>query len=156
MPRLEDLSDVARQGVLNFPCFDHDDAPFVRSAKPLAQSRLALVTTAGLQVRGDRVFGTGDQTYRVIPTATPAADILQTHTSIGFDRTPFYRDMNVTFPLDRLRELVERGVIAGLTDDCYSFMGAQTNPKQIAEETGPQAARRLLAQGADVAFLTPT
>ena len=27
MPRLEDLPDLTRQGMLNFPAFDHDDSP---------------------------------------------------------------------------------------------------------------------------------
>ena len=27
MPRLEDLSEIERQGVLNFPFMDHDDSP---------------------------------------------------------------------------------------------------------------------------------
>ncbi len=156
MPRIEDLSDVARQAVLSFPCFDHDDPPFVPLAKPLHEAKLALVTTAGLHVRGDKPFGSGDQTFRVIPATTPVADIIMTHTSIGFDRTPFYRDINVTFPVDRLRELVERGVVGSLTANFYSFMGAQGNPKQIAEQTGPEVARLLLAEGADAAFLTPT
>jgi D-proline reductase (dithiol) PrdB len=156
MPRIEDLTGVQRQGVLSFPCFDHDDSPFTLLTKPLNQVRLALVTTAGLHLRGDAPFGSGDQSYRVIPSATPTRDILQTHTSIGFDRTPFYRDINVTFPVDRLAELVERGVIAGVTQRFYSFMGAQTNPRTIAEETGPEVARLLLAEGADAALLTPT
>lgn len=156
MPRLSDLSEVQRQAVLNFPCFEYDDAPFTRLRKPLAACRLALVTTAGLHLARDKAFGPGDQTYRVIPSAAPAREILQSHTSLGFDRTPFYRDMNVTFPMDRLRELVERGVIAGVTQNFYSFMGAQTNPKRIEEETGPEVARLLLAEGADAALLTPT
>lgn len=156
MPRIEDLTEVQRQTVLNFPCFEYDDAPFAPLSKPLSRATVALVTTAGLHTRGDRPFSAGEQNYRVIPSDTPARDILQTHTSIGFDRTPFYRDINVTFPLDRLRELVDRGIVGGVSRNYYSFMGAQTNPKQILEETGPSVARLLLEEGVDAAFLTPT
>ena len=156
MPRLEDLTEVARQGHLNFPAFEHDDAPFVALGKPLSQVKLALVTTAGLQVRGDRPFAGGDQSYRVIPSDTPASEILQSHTSIGFDRTAFMRDINISFPIDRLRELVDRGVIGSLSTNFYSFMGAHRNPKQIEEETGPEVGRLLKEEGADAVFLTPT
>lgn len=155
MPRLEDLTEVQRQSALNFACFEYDDAPYVPLRKPLRDAKLALVTTAGLHKRGDRPFTSGDQSYRVIPSDTPVNDILQTHTSIGFDRTPFYRDINVTFPVDRLRELAERGVIGGLARNYYSFMGAQGNPKQILEQTGPEVARLLLEEGVDAALLTP-
>jgi len=156
MPRLEDLSDAQRQAVLSFPCFDFDDSLLTPFSKRLAQTRLALVTTAGLHVLGDRPFAGGEQGYRVIPAATQAKDIVMSHTSIGFDRTAYYRDINVTFPIDRLRELVDRGELGSLTQNFYSFMGAQTNPRQILDETGPEVARLLLAEGADAALLTPT
>lgn len=156
MPRIEDLGDVQRQAVLNFPCFEFEDSPFVPFSKPLSSARLALVTTAGLHVLGDRPFGGGDQTYRVIPASTPANAIVMSHTSIGFDRTAYYRDINVTFPIDRLRELVAQGELGSLSQNFYSFMGAQTSPKQMLDETGPEVARLLLAEGVDTALLTPT
>jgi D-proline reductase (dithiol) PrdB len=156
MPRIEDLTEVQRQGVLSFPCFEFDGAPFAPLRKPLNQIKLALVTTAGLHRRGDRTFTAGDQTYRVIPSSTSPNDIIQSHNSIGFDRTAMYRDLNITFPMDRLRELAERGIIGSTTANYYSFMGAQANPKRILDETGPEAARLLLEEGADAALLTPT
>jgi len=156
MPRIEDLTEIQRQTVLNFPCFEYEDAPFVRLGKPFRQIRLALVTTAGVHLRGDKTFTAGDQSYRLIPSNASARDIIQSHNSIGFDRTAVYRDLNVSFPMDRLKELVERGIIGSTTASYYSFMGAQTNPKRILEETGPEAARLLLDEGADAAILTPT
>ena len=156
MPRIEDLNDAQRQAILNFPCFEYEDAPFIGFRKPLSQARLALVTTAGLHVRGDKAFTSGDQTYRIIPSGISPTNIVQTHNSMGFDRTAMYRDINITFPMDRIRELVEQGGIASTTENYYSFMGAQTNPKQIMNDTGPAVARLLLDEGADAAILTPT
>jgi D-proline reductase (dithiol) PrdB len=141
---------------VSFPCFEYDDSPFVLLTKPLAHARLALVTTAGLHLRTDRTFMAGDQSYRVIPSGSSAGDIIQSHNSIGFDRTATYRDLNVTFPIDRLRELRDTGIIGSLTASFCSFMGAQTNPREILMQTGPAAARLLLAEGADAAILTPT
>ena len=156
MPRLERLPQISRNNLLTFPAQVNDTAPFVRPGKPLVASRLAIVTTAGLHVRGDRPFSPGDQTYRVIPSDTPTADIVQSHTSIGFDRVAIMRDINISFPIDRLRELVARGELGGLAPYCYSFMGAQRDAARIESETGPEVGRRLAAEGVDVALITPT
>ncbi|HXH84182.1 MAG TPA: glycine/sarcosine/betaine reductase selenoprotein B family protein, partial [Candidatus Tectomicrobia bacterium] len=106
--------------------------------------------------RGDRPFAPGEQGYRVIPSGTPAAEIIQSHTSIGFDRAAIMRDLNVTFPVDRLRELAERGEIGGVAPSHVSFMGAQRQTGRIEAETGPEVARRLRDEGADAALITPT
>jgi D-proline reductase (dithiol) PrdB len=156
VPRLEDLSEVARQGHLNFPAFEHDDAPFTPMTKLLAESKLALVTTAGLHVRGDAPFNNNDQSYRVIPAITPVRDIVQSHTSIGFDRTAFMRDINISFPVNRLNELAAQGVVGSLSTDFYSFMGALRNPRKVVEKAGPEVARLLIEDGVDVVLLTPT
>jgi D-proline reductase (dithiol) PrdB len=156
MPRLEDLSEIERQAILNFPFMDHADSPRAILDKPLSDARLALVTTAGIHLRGDTPFSYGDQTYRVIPRGTDPREIVQSHISIGFDRIPIYRDINVSFPIDRVRELVERGVVGQLSNRFYSFMGAQRDPRRIVGETGPEVARQLKDDGADVVLLTPT
>ena len=156
MPRLDRLPQISRNNLLTFPAQVNETTPFVRPPKPLAGCRLAIVTTAGLHVRGDRPFAPGDQTYRAIPSDTPTADIVQSHTSIGFDRVPTLRDVNISFPIDRLRELVARGELGRLGPRCYSFMGAQREVARIERETGPEVARRLRAEGVDTALITPT
>src|SRR5437867_12183468 len=138
MPRLDRLSQIARNNLLTFPAQVNETAPFVRPAKPLAACRLDIVTTAGVHVRGDRLFTPGDQTYRVIPSGTPTADILQSHTSIGFDRVAIMRDINISFPIDRLRALVARGELGGLGPSLYLFMGAPREVLPIESQTGPQ------------------
>ena len=91
---------------------------------PLRERRVALVTTSGLHVRGDRPFGIGATDYRVIPGDTPAAELLMSHVSVNYDRSGFQEDLNVVFPLDRLRELAAEGVIGSVAAFHYSFMGA--------------------------------
>ena len=161
MPRLETLSEAQRRMLQMFPCMEHDDTPWAPVRKPLSESRVALVTSAGLHLRGDQPFitdlkGGGDSSYRVIPRGTPAADIIQSHVSIGFDHAGIYRDINVTFPMDRLEELREQGVIGSLAHNYYSFMGALRDASKVVDETGPEVARKMLDEGVDVALLTPT
>jgi D-proline reductase (dithiol) PrdB len=156
MPRLDRLPEASRKGLLALPVQANDTVPFVKPARPLAGSRLALVTTAGLHRRSDTLFNPGEQAFRVLPIDTPAADIVQSHTSIGFDRTALLRDLNVTFPIDRVRELTARGALGGLAPNAYSFMGALRDVTTLEAESGPAVARRLRDEGADVALLTPT
>jgi len=157
MPRLDRLSELQRKSSLAHPCLLNDSAPFASLRRPLSESRLALVTTAGLHLRDDAPFTGGDQSFRVIPAESPPSQIVQTHASIGFDRTAFQRDINVIFPMDRAREFVARGEVGGLSPTYFSFMGAQRPPyDRLLEDTGPEVARRLRAEGVEVVFLTGT
>ena len=161
MPRLETLSEVQRRTMQMFPCMDRDDSPWTPMRKPLSESRVAMVTSAGLHLRDDKPFitelhGGGDSSYRVLPRRTPVADIIQSHVSIGFDHASIYRDINVTYPIDRLEELCEQGVIGSLADNYYSFMGALRDTSTVFNETGPEVARQMLDEGVEVVLLTPT
>jgi len=155
MPRLDQLSEIQRQSALYFPCLENDTAPWTPWTKELSKSKVALISNAGLHLRNDQPFKGGDPTYRVIPSDANTADVIDSHTSIGWDRTGIYRDLNLAFPMDRLRELVERNVIGSLAPDYYSFMGAQRDPRKIIEETAPQAAEAMNAQDVDLVLLVP-
>jgi D-proline reductase (dithiol) PrdB len=156
MPRLDRLPQANRSTLVTFPCQVNDGAPFTRLARPLSACRVVIVTTAGLHRRGDRPFAPGEQGFRTIPSDTPGADIIQSHTSLGFDRTPIMRDLNVSFPVDRLRELAARGEIGGLGPESVSFMGALRDTRRLENETGPEVGRHLREAGVDVALITPT
>jgi D-proline reductase (dithiol) PrdB len=156
MPRLDQLPEANRNSMLTHPAPVNDTTPYTPLIKPLAECRVAIVTTAGLHLRDDRPFTGGDQTYRVIPSESRQRDVVQSHASIGFDRTWTQKDWNIVFPLDRLRELVERGELGGLGPNCYSFMGAQRDWTRFESETGPEVAQRLRDEGVDVVLLTPT
>jgi D-proline reductase (dithiol) PrdB len=97
----------------------------------------------------------GDSSYRVIPSKSSPNDVVQSHASIGFDHTGFYRDINLAFPLERLRELVDRGTLGSAASNYYSFMGAQRDPTPIIEDTAPEVARRLKEEKVDAVLLVP-
>ena len=160
MPRLETLSEVQRRTLEFFPCMEHDSTPWVALGKPLSQCKVALVTSAGLHLRDDKPFTRddpgGEYSYRVIPSNCDPADVVQSHFSIGFDHTGIYRDLNVTFPVDRLREMVAEGRVGSLSSSFYSFMGALRDASGVIEKTGPEVADRLKDEGVDVVLLTPT
>ena len=156
MPRLEELSEAQRNSALMFPCMEHDDSPVTPIRRQLSQAKVALVTSAGLHLRDDQPFGRGDSGFRLIPANANGKDVLMSHSSIGYDHVPFYKDVNITFPIDRMRELQERGQVGSLSENFYSFMGAQRDPSKILSDGAPEVAQRLLAEGVDAVILTPT
>lgn len=156
MPALDKLSESTCRSILSYPADVNASTPFTLPAKPLSAATVAIVTSAGLHLRDDRPFGPADPTYRVIPASTTAAMLVQSHTSIGFDRSGVLEDINVVFPLDRLHEMVAAGRIGRLAPNFYSFMGAQRETAAIKSGSAPEVAHRLLDEAVDVVLLTPT
>jgi len=153
MVRLTDLhpDDRANLTGKHLPQFD---PPAFVPAPPLRRSRIALVTTAGLHVRGDRVFDMTSTEYRAIDRDTPGSEVVMSHTSVNFDRAGFAEDVNVVFPIDRFRELETSGAIGSMAGVHYSFMGAYLEPADYAPSARELAAL-LHGDGVDSVFLTP-
>ena len=114
---------------------------------------MAIISTAGLQKRGDRPFAVGANDYRVIPGGTDSADIVMSHISTNYDRTGFQQDINVAFPLDRLQELADEGVIGSVAEFHYSFMGA-SHPDTMAPKAN-ELAGLLQKDNVDAVLLAP-
>lgn len=136
------------------------DIPWAPLSKPLRESSIAMVTTAGVHLKSQPPFNMedpdGDATFRAFPMDADRADLTITHKY--YDHSAADRDMNVVLPIDRLRELQEEGVIGGIGPTLYSFMGHIDGPhiKTLMEETAPEVAERLVRDGAEAVFLTPT
>jgi len=152
MARLDKMPENERTHLLRLPCPTFETTPWV-PGPPLHKRRLALISTAGLQRRSDRPFDLGASDYRVIPSGTPAAELIMGHISTNFDRTGFQQDLNVVFPIDRLYELAEAGIVGSLAACHYSFMGA-TDPAQL-ERPARELARIMKSDGVDAVLLVP-
>ena len=153
MVRTADLHPAMAEGLLKLDLPQIEPAPWI-TPKPLAESTIAIVTTAGLALRGDRPFQSGDTGYRLIAGDADAGELSMSHASIAFDRSGFRGDPNVVFPIERLRELAAAGEIGGVANYHYSFMGAQGDPTGL-RETGEEVGRLLREDGADAVLLTP-
>ena len=112
------------------------------------------MTTAGLHRRGDKGFALCDTSYRVIPGDTDGRDLLMSHTSVNFDRSGFQRDVNIVFPIDRLRELAGAKVVGSVAAFHYAFMGATWEPHEV-ESSAREIAGHLKADAVDGAVLVP-
>jgi D-proline reductase (dithiol) PrdB len=127
--------------------------------KPLPDCRVALVTTAGLVPRGTRPFDLGrlggDPTFRIIPADAALSALELHHRSQAFDRTAAAADVNVAFPLERLRACAEAGDVGEVAPRHLSFMGSITAPARLRKEHAPAAADLLVEDKVDVALLAP-
>ena len=152
MTRLTDLPTAQARRPAELECPDFATRPWV-CGPPLSQRRVAIVSSAGLVVRGEDPLRGRDADYRVIPADTKPQELLISHISINFDRTGFQEDWNVVFPLDRLRELAGQGVLGSVAQTHYSFMGA-TDPVQM-EPHARELAGRLKLDSVDAVILSP-
>src|SRR6266481_737347 len=98
-----------------------DFVPLARLSKPLSQTRLTFVSSAGIQPKGtmpfDVVHPVGDFSFRRVPSASTISE-LEIH-QIKYPTMGALKDLNVIFPIERLQELTKEGVIGELRQICF-------------------------------------
>ena len=154
MVRLADLPEYERDHLLSKNLPPLGAPAWTAPARPLEQMRIALITTAGLHFRDAEAFDFADATFRPIPAEADAGSLVMSHSSANFDKSGFAEDVNLVFPIDRFRELAQRGAIGSLASVHYSFMGAGLMP-QAYEDSASQVAGLLQQDEVDAVFLTP-
>lgn len=132
--------------------FDHDATPWI-TPPPLAESKIAMITTAALHRRDDPPFRFADTGYRLIPDDIDRDDLVQSHISVNFDRTHYQRDINVVLPFDRMRELADAGEIGGVSPIHFSILGA--TEAFLLEPSAIEMAERMKALDVQAALLIP-
>ncbi len=134
-----------------------DYVPLAQLSKPLSASRLTFISTAGVQPHGTLPFDTthpvGDYTFRRVPSHLKPAD-LEIH-QLKYPTVGAVRDLNVIFPIERLQELADAGLIGGLTPNFFSFIGYNMNPEAFERTLAEKIAEAVAAEGADMALLSP-
>jgi len=135
----------------------YETAPLTSLKKPLNQCRVALLTSGGVSHKDVAPFNPkarNDLRVDAITQDTPAhffviSDDYYNHQDAD-------RDINCVFPLDRLRELADEGVIGEVAPYHYSgFMGRIYTRTVVLTETAPALAQRLKQEGVDVFVLVP-
>jgi D-proline reductase (dithiol) PrdB len=159
MGDLNEFSLPLRLFLKAYPWRRIEPVPWSPLRKPLADCRLALVSSAGLvlpsQPRFDESVKGGDPSFREIPGDVAVSTLLETHRSEAFDHAGMRRDANLVFPIDRLRELAAAGRIGSLNRRHLSFMGSITAPGRLVRDTAPAAANWLAADQVEAALLVP-
>ncbi len=136
-----------------------EPVPWAPLKKPVAQSRVVLVSSAGLVAADQEPFDDsirgGDATVREISCDIEVSTLIETHRSDAFDHTGIRQDPNLAFPADRLRELADAGRIGSLNNRYFSLMGSITAPGRLIRRTIPQVVSSLVEDKVDIALLIP-
>lgn len=150
---------LTRRWVAHQQLEEYGPPPWTPLAKPVSHCRVALVTTAGVHRKEDPPFDMidkdGDATYRVIPHDAAPEALCITHDY--YDHRDADKDLNIVFPLDRLRELAHARIIGEVAPFHYSFMGHidGRHVRRLLTETAPAVAQRLEREHVDAVVLTP-
>lgn len=133
--------------------------PWVPMTKRLSECRVAIVTTAGVHLKGEPPFDMidkdGDPSFRAIPLSAPTDALMITHDY--YDHADAEKDINIVFPIDRLKEMAKSGLIGEAAPVNYSFMGHidGRHIETLVRKTAPQVAGLLKSAQADAVLLTP-
>src|SRR5215469_1262360 len=131
----------------------NESAPFTPTHKPIAECRIALISSGGIMYRDQPRFHREDASYRRIPKNARAGELSVWH--FGYPTRDAERDVNSVFPLARMRELETAGVIGALVDPAFSFMGGIYSARKVRDELAPQIVDELKRAHADAFFLVP-
>lgn len=137
----------------SLPVPEFDTTPWT-VPPPLEEATVAIVTSAAVHTAADDRFDRGDASFRIVER--DRRDLVLGHWSPNFDQSGFRLDLNVVFPIDRLEEMAEEGLIGAVAPRHLSFAGNQ--PDDVATvrlDSGPAAARELRNDGVDVVIFTP-
>jgi len=122
--------------------------------KPLARSRVAILTSAALRLAGQpRFVPREDLSYRRVPSDPAAGEIIIDHHS-GIGRVP-KQDPEIVFPRTALAAVVKQGIVGGLSPCHFSFMGGPRKHKEIENELATAIAGELATAEVDLALLVP-
>lgn len=143
---LHEMPDAARTALLNQELPEFEPTPCA-PGPALAKRRIAIITTAGLHRSNDAPFSPGVGEYRIIPSDIDMDDLVMSHVSTNFDRTGYIQDLNLVFPIERLRELEAAGDIGSVAAFHYAFMGA--TPPTAMQAVAADLAANLKEDGVD-------
>ncbi len=132
-----------------------DDGVLAPLKKPLSESRLGMLSTAGAYAAGQVAFYYKDDTsLRRIANDTDPADMRFSHITENYLPDP-RRDPNCVFPMTPLARLAEEGVIGSLAGDHLSCMGGVYSQRRARQEMVPAIEAAFAEQAVEVALLVP-
>ncbi len=150
---------LAEKLTTDFKTKETKGVPWTPVRKLLLDCKVAIVTTAGLHHRNQKPFDmndpNGDPSFRVIDSRRPINDLMITHDH--YNHSDAEKDINIVFPIQRLWELEEEGIIGRTAEKHYGFMGhmLEHHIQTLIDQTAPQVSDELKKDAVDIVLLTP-
>ena len=126
-----------------------DDTPLTVPGKPVAESTVALVTTAALYDRE-----ASDPRMVASAETDPTPERLYGNDLSWDKRATHLDDLNSYFPIDHLRELVGAGRLGGLARR-FHCVPTEYSQRRTMTRDAPEILARCQEDGADLALLVP-
>lgn len=134
-----------------------DTIPLAKLSKSLSESRICFVSTSGVQPSNtlpfDTVHPVGDYSFRRVPSDSKPSD-LEIH-QLKYPTFGARKDLNVIFPIERLQELADEGVIGGLTQNFYTFIGYNMDPERLQKTLATDLAEAIAEEKPDAVIAAP-
>ena len=133
----------------------NETSPWTPIEKDLSQCRVALVSTSGAYIKSrQEPFGRikNDMSFREIPKDVDPRDLAIAHNMLQPDAE---RDINCTFPIERLRDLEREGFIGELAPTAYTCMGRIFIRSRLKNEMAPWLIEQFRRERVDAVLLVP-
>ncbi len=150
---------LAKRFIESYSALQTEDIPWASVNKPLQLSKIAIVTTTGIHHKDQKPFNmddpNGDPSFRIIDVNRALSELVITHDY--YDHSDAERDINIIFPIERLWELSDAGIVGEVSERHYSFMGhiEGEHINTLVSKTAPEVATLLKDDGTDIVILTP-
>jgi len=143
--------------IKKYPLIVSDDVPWTPYTGRPSEQTFALVTSGGLYLKDSQPpFDTesihGDTSFREIPRTVRRQEIGIAHAH--YDHGLVEQDINTIFPIHRLIELEEEGVIGRAADTHYSFSYVN-DAATLVKRTIPEFLSRIEREDVDVLIFVP-
>lgn len=147
-----------RQGFPPYKWSVFDSSPWTPFEKPLDQACLSLISSAGIFRHDQEPFdpwAVNDLSFRQIPTDTSPRSLKLHHNY--FDHRDALSDLNCVFPVQRLKQLEDKGFIGRLAPVAITLgMGRLYKRTALQKQTVPRLVEVLKEQETDAVMLVPT
>src|ERR1700676_5249731 len=145
-------AEITGRSFDNRPVFDPPKLTPLR--KRISDSTVGLFVTCGAQLSEDPPLGeTEDISFRLVHRDTPLSRLVVSHKTKV--RKWAIEDLNVAFPLDRMKELEADGTIGRLAHTAVSMVGSIQRYTELVEQTIPAIKQIYMSQGVDLVFVFP-
>ncbi len=123
--------------------------------KPVAESTIGLFVSCGAQLPADPpLLETEDITFRLLHRDTPLSELVVSHKTLV--RKWAIEDLNVAYPIERLKELeAEGGVFKRLAHTSVSMVGSIERYTELVNNTIPSIKAIYDSQGVDLVLVLP-
>lgn len=158
VPYVDLLNSRYRQQ--GFPAYEwtvNDDAPLTAPTVPLSECRVSMLTSGGVSHCSMPAWDAAARNDFRLDEIDPASTAPDFEVNDSYyDTADASVDVNCVFPIDRLRELADDGVIGDVASRHWSgFMGRIYSRTRVVQDAAPALAAELHDDDVDLFLLVP-